>query len=62
MSAETQLLLHGMIEHNAKYGVPDQWLGGYAFALSLALSMIVREDGVNYTGCPAFDKDLKDKA
>jgi hypothetical protein len=51
-----------MIEHNAKYGVPDQWLGGYAFALSLALSMIVREDGVNYTGCPAFDKDLKDKA
>ena len=62
MSAETQLRLHGMIEQNAKYGVPDSWSEGYVFALSQALHMIVREDGVNNTGCPAFDIDLKDKA
>jgi len=62
MSAETQLRLHGMIEQNAKYGVPDSWSEGYAFALSQSLHMIVREDGVNNTGCPAFDIDLKDKA
>ena len=59
MSEETQRTLHDKLERQAKHGVDDDWTAGYVAAMSEALHLIVREDGVNLTGCATFDIGLE---
>jgi hypothetical protein len=55
MSEEIQRTLHERLERQSKHGTGDDWVAGYVSAMSEALHLIVRADGVNYTGCRTFN-------
>jgi hypothetical protein len=59
MSEKIQQTLHEKLERQAKHGVGDDWTAGYVAAMSEALHLIVREDGMNLTCCTTFDRASK---
>lgn len=53
---DVQKIVHDEIAKAGKYGVSgDEWNDGYISGLSFALHRVVEADGVNRTGCEAFD-------